>query len=74
MTTTEAKRESRDLTDRELQVLRAASYGWTNRKIAEGMHVAEDTVKSHMARIARVLKIRSRTGIVAYALRHGIIN
>ncbi|MFD6413905.1 LuxR C-terminal-related transcriptional regulator, partial [Nocardia asteroides] len=39
------------LTDRETEILRVMGQGWTNTEIAERLHLAESTVKTHVGRI-----------------------
>lgn len=60
-----------ELTDRELEVLRAASSGAPNREIASALHISENTVKFHMKNILDKLHLRSRGEVIAYAARKG---
>jgi len=57
------------LTDRELEVLRLAAQGLSNRQIAERLVVSPRTVQSHMANIFGKLQVGSRTEAVTLALR-----
>ena len=60
-----------ELTERELDVLRAVSGGATNREVAAALHISENTVKFHMKNILDRLHLRSRAEVVAYAARRG---
>ena len=60
-----------ELTEREREVLQAASGGASNREIAGALHISENTVKFHMKNILDKLHLRSRAEVVAYAARHG---
>ncbi|MDT5328215.1 MAG: hypothetical protein QOF25_5367 [Mycobacterium sp.] len=55
----------RDLTAREIDVLRAIASGQTNAQIALSLFVAEGTVKSHVKHILRKLGAANRTDAVA---------
>jgi DNA-binding CsgD family transcriptional regulator len=55
----------RDLTAREIDVLRGMATGRTNAQIALSLFVAEGTVKSHVKHILRKLGAANRTDAVA---------
>ncbi len=59
------------LTDRELEVLRLAARGLSNKEIAAGLELSPRTVQVHLARIFRKLRVASRTEAVIHALRRG---
>ena len=61
------------LTDREVEVLRLAANGWSNRKIADALYLAEGTVKNHMSNVLLKLGVRDRTKAVLTALTNGIL-
>jgi DNA-binding CsgD family transcriptional regulator len=54
----------RDLTAREIDVLRGMSAGQTNAQVALSLFVAEGTVKSHVKHILRKLGAANRTDAV----------
>ncbi len=62
-----------ELTARELEVLRLVAEGYTNREIAEALHLAEGTVKNHVSAVLLKLDARDRTKAVLRALRTGVI-
>lgn len=62
-----------DLTGRELQVLHELAQGKSNREIGQALGLTESTVKSHLAGAARKLGTGDRAGIVAAALRAGLV-
>lgn len=62
------------LSERERQVLRLAAQGLTNREIAEQVHLSVKTIESYRARMMAKLNVSSRSEIVAYAVRHGMLS
>lgn len=60
------------LTARELDVFTGMAAGSTNREIAEGLHLSETTVKTHVVRILAKLDLRDRTQAVIFAYERGI--
>ncbi|MBI2940916.1 MAG: response regulator transcription factor [Chloroflexi bacterium] len=62
-----------DLTDREMDVLRLIVEGLSRREISEGLCVSENTVKFHLRNILDKLHLRNRAEVVAYAMRHGLV-
>jgi DNA-binding NarL/FixJ family response regulator len=61
------------LSPREQEVLKLISEAYTNKSIAETLHLAEKTVESHRANILRKLGMRDRVELVRYAIRRGLI-
>jgi DNA-binding NarL/FixJ family response regulator len=62
-----------DLTGRELEVLTAMATGWTNQEIAERLHLAESTVKSHIGRVLTKIDARDRVQAVIFAYDTGLV-
>lgn len=61
------------LTGRELQVLQLVTRGYTNREMAEAMHVSAETIKTHMTNILAKLQARDRTHAAVIGLRQGLV-
>jgi len=61
------------LTARELDVLRLAASGYSNRQIADALFLAEGTVKNHLSAVLAKLGARDRTSAVLRALHDGIL-
>jgi NarL family two-component system response regulator LiaR len=62
----------RDLTPRELEVLRLIAHGMSNREIAQALAISHKTVKSHVGNILSKLHLVDRTQAAIYAHRHGL--
>jgi DNA-binding NarL/FixJ family response regulator len=62
------------LTEREIEVLRLMTGGYSNREIARALKVAEGTVKNHVSSILFKLGVRDRTRAVLQAVRAGYLS
>ena len=63
----------RELSERELGVLRLLADGLSNTEIAERLAISEQTVKSHVGNILAKLQLADRTQAAVYAWRQGIV-
>ncbi len=61
------------LTERELEVLRLAARGQTNKQIGVALQISDRTVQNHLANIYGKLVVASRTEAVTAALQRGLI-
>jgi DNA-binding NarL/FixJ family response regulator len=68
-----AAEQVESLTERELDVLRLAAQGKTNRAIGSELDISHRTVQGHLASIYGKLGVNSRTEAVTEALRRGWI-
>jgi DNA-binding NarL/FixJ family response regulator len=64
----------RGLTPRELEVLQLICNGLSNRAIAAQLHLSVNTVAVHRANIMNTLSVHKTAELVAYALKHGLVN
>jgi two-component system NarL family response regulator len=64
---------SPQLTERELDVLRAMAEGKSNREIGAALFISEGTVKTHVNSILGKLGVEDRTQAVTAALRRGLV-
>lgn len=66
--------ESMDgLTEREREVLTLIADGRSNQEIADKLTISVKTVERHRANIMAKLNLHSRTALVKYAIRKGLI-
>ena len=61
------------LTEREIEVLRLAAHGMTNREIGRELDISHRTVQGHLANVYGKLQVNSRTEAVTEALKRGWI-
>ena len=62
-----------DLTERELDVLRIAANGHTNKEIADELYLSVNTVRNHMQHVLNKLGAHSKLEATAIAVRAGIL-
>jgi two-component system response regulator NreC len=68
-----SERTLNGLTDREQEVLAHLADGASNNEIGETLSISPKTVARHRENIMRKLNMHSRTELVKYAIRKGII-
>ncbi|MBD4982869.1 LuxR family transcriptional regulator, partial [Xanthomonas citri pv. citri] len=61
------------LTDREVDVLRLAARGLSNRQIAAELVVSDRTVGHHLAHVYDKTGRRTRAGAAVFAIEHGLV-
>lgn len=62
------------LTNREREILKLISEGYTSKKIAEMLYISVKTVDNHRANIMNKLNIHDTAGLVRYAIRIGLVD
>ena len=61
------------LSGREIEILRLVARGYNNREIADGLTIAEGTVKNYISSILSKMGVRDRTRAVLKALEEGFL-
>ncbi len=61
------------LTDRELDVVKAAARGLTNTEIGTELYLSLSTVKTHLAAVQAKIGARNRVEVAAWAWRTGLM-
>jgi len=67
----QAARPSEHLSDREIDVIKLAAKGMSNKDIANELHLSRRTVEGNLRNIFNKLGVGSRTEAVLYGLRKG---
>ncbi|GAI81212.1 unnamed protein product, partial [marine sediment metagenome] len=65
------KTDFEQLQSRELEVIKLAAKGMSNKEIARELFISERTVQTHLVNIFRKLGVSSRTQAVLDALKKG---
>jgi DNA-binding NarL/FixJ family response regulator len=65
----EAKKESENLSSRELEILQLLTDGYLYKEIADKLNIGRETVRTYVRRIYEKLHVRTRTEAVVKHLR-----
>lgn len=71
---TTSQEAMQELTPREQEVLVALAQGDTNEEIADRLSISKHTVARHRENLMQKLGLHTRSELVKYAIRKGIIN
>jgi DNA-binding NarL/FixJ family response regulator len=71
--TSRVDKGSQRLTRREIELLTLVARGQSNRAIAAGLSISENTVKYHMKNILQKMNAQNRTEAATTAIRSGLI-
>ncbi len=63
----------KQLTERELEVLRLIAMEYTSREIAAELFIAQSTVDTHRKKLIEKLKVKNAVGLGKIALKNGLI-
>lgn len=68
-----SEKKPRNLTRREVQILKLISEGLTNKQIADGLFISVRTVETHKNNIMQKLKLKNTVELIKFAIKHGYI-
>ena len=66
--------DDRRVTPRERDVLRLMAEGLSNQQIADRLHIAKNTVRSHISNLYKKLEVSSQREAIAWAWEHGLLH
>lgn len=67
------KDKLKNLTKREMDVLKLTARGMSNKDIADSLFISEKTVKNHLTNIFKKISVDDRTQATLFALKRGIV-
>ena len=67
-----SKNALKSLTSRELEVMDYIIRGFTNRQVAEALHISIRTAEGHRARLLKKLGLKNRVELVEFAEKNGL--
>ena len=70
---TSGKKNSANLTPREMEVLQLVAEGKANKESADVLHISIKTVEKHRQKVMEKLNIHDTASLTRYAIAHGII-
>ena len=68
-----AASDTNRLSERELEVLRLAANGMSNKEVGAKLFIAPTTARDHMQSVMRKLNVRSRTAAAVAGLKLGLL-
>jgi len=69
----DGKRDSMELSLREMEVLKLIAKGLANKQISARLKLSERTVENHVGRIFAKLNVTARAQAAVHAIRNGIV-
>ncbi len=69
----EVKGQIYDLTETEIKIIKLLLRGLTNRKIADDLYISEKTVKFHLYKVFKKLKVKNRSELILFGFRNGFV-
>ncbi|HMM10899.1 MAG TPA: response regulator transcription factor [Bacteroidales bacterium] len=61
------------LTDREIEILKLVTSGFSNKEIADKLNISHRTVDTHRTNMMKKLGVNNVAGLVRYAIRNGFV-
>jgi DNA-binding NarL/FixJ family response regulator len=69
-----SKGEIYDLTETEIKIIKLVLNGYTNKDVADELYISEKTVKFHLYKVFKKLKVKNRSELILFGFRHGLVN
>lgn len=74
ITQTETDKGAKNLTERQIDIVKCIAEGLSNKQIAYKLNLTEGTVKVHITIILKLLNVKNRTSAVIEAAKRGYIS
>lgn len=68
------KGEIYDLTETEIKIIKLVLNGYTNKDVANELYISEKTVKFHLYKVFKKLKVKNRSELILFGFRHGLVS
>lgn len=62
-----------DLTEREIEIIKLVSEGFSNKQIGEKLFISHRTVDTHRTNLMNKIEVHNVAGIVKFAIANGLI-
>jgi len=62
------------LSDREYEILKLIAEEYTNKEIAESLHISTGTIETHKRNIMSKLGVKNAVGLAIYVVKHKLID
>ncbi len=72
--TVRGKGEIYDLTETEIKIIKLVLTGYTNKGVADELYISEKTVKFHLYKVFKKLKVKNRSELILFGFRHGLVS
>lgn len=72
--TARGKGEIYDLTETEIKIIKLVLTGYTNKDVADELYISEKTVKFHLYKVFKKLKVKNRSELILFGFRHGLVS
>ena len=63
-----------DLTETEIKIIKLVLTGMTNKEVADELYISEKTVKFHLYKVFKKLKVKNRSELMLFGFRNGLIS
>ena len=72
--TVKGRGEIYDLTETEIKIVKLVLNGYTNKDVANELYISDKTVKFHLYKVFKKLKVKNRSELILFGFRHGLVS
>jgi len=70
----EIPEEVKDLTEREVEILKLVAEGYSNKEIGERLFISHRTVETHRTNLMKKMDVHNVAGLIRIALKSGLVD